>query len=214
MVLTKYRNTDLDMFHRHLNKSADTEQDEQQTEPFFLKMRNKTNLPSASDLLESDGPPKSGYCMKKNNSYLAYFFPCLFKKWKRRFFILCGNFLFRFSSEHGESPKGVPIPLESCTVKLLRDVPNAFELSTIRKTYVIQANSQVDCNAWVEAIKSRKAQAIRENMGHAPVSENVRWANMAGNKLFSDRLKRDGEALSHSSGAAFNPMAMMPGPHS
>ena len=76
------------------------------TAPFLFKMpRSSQEMPSAQDLLELK-PAKAGYCEKKNNSIFIQCFPCCFKLWKPRYFVLIGNFLYRYSSETGESPKG------------------------------------------------------------------------------------------------------------
>jgi hypothetical protein len=84
----------------------------EQEESSFLSLpmrKNDANKPSAQELMNE--AVKFGYLKKRNNSVWVYYFSCFFPKWKSRYFILVGNFLFRFSSENGESPKGVPIPL-------------------------------------------------------------------------------------------------------
>ena len=173
---------------RRRNENNDSDHDA--LEPFVLKMSNqKSNLPSAEDLLSTDPKPFSGYCLKKNNSILAYLFPCWFPVWKKRYFILVGNYLFRYSDEFGDIPKGVPIPLDSCQVAVVET--NEFEVSTIRKVYRIRTNSDEECNNWIKAIRLRKSQSIRENMGHAPISKKVGMANKVGDRLFKDRLKQD-----------------------
>ena len=145
----------------------------------------------------------SGYCMKKSNSYLPFFLPCIYKKWKRRYFILCGNYLFRYSDEFGEKPKGVPIPLGSCQIKALNSFD--FEISTLRKQYVIRTDSETNRDTWLKAIRERKSQAVRETMGHAPVEDTIRMANKAGEKLFQERLKRDVDDR-HMNQMIMNPM--------
>ena len=97
---------------------------------------------SAQDLL-SRNPIKFGFLDKYSNSFLAWLLPFFFPRWRRRFFILVGNYLFRFSSESGDKPKGVPIPLDVVTVVRSEDDESCFELTTIRKTYLIRAESEV-----------------------------------------------------------------------
>ena len=101
--------------------------------------------------------------------------------------------MYRFSDEYGESPKGVPIPLEACQIRVQQGsaAGDVFELVTLRKTYVIRATSASDCSGWVSALKERQVASIRENMGHAKVSVAVAKANSLGSQLFSDRLRRD-----------------------
>jgi hypothetical protein len=134
-------------------------------------------------------PAKSGYCEKKNNSLWAYWFPCWFETWKKRFFVLVGNYLYRFSSEDGEGIKGVPIPLECATVNYKGG--STFEVSMIRKVYQIRAQSDQDAADWVNAINTRKYEAIRENMGHAPLDAAVKRANKVADFLFSKKLQMD-----------------------
>lgn len=166
----------------------DSNQQEENT-PFMMNFNlSRSGLPTAQDLLAMN-PSKYGYAMKKSNSFLSYILPCIFPRFKKRFFILIGNFLFRFSSEHGESPKGVPLPLDAITVRTLDSL--SFEISMLRKTYVINAESSSECASWVAEIKKRQAQAIRENMGHAPLDDDVRKINKTASKLFFDKIHRD-----------------------
>lgn len=187
------------------NRLAQEFQDDDQ--PLMLRMRGSNQLPSAEDLLASNPTPHSGYCGKKSNSWLSYLLPCIFPKWKRRYFILCGNYLFRYANEHGERPKGVPIPLDACTVRGISTT--AIEIATLRKNYVIEMSSENECKEWLKAIRSRKAEAIRENMGHAPMADHVVLANKAGKKLFNDRIQRD---RLEGSQATLNPLAIF-APH-
>ena len=164
-----------------------------------MPMRNVLS-PSAEELMGE--AVKHGYLDKMNNSMLAYFFPCLFPRWKSRFFILVGNYLFRFSTEFGESPKGVPIPLDSVVVRL-SELEFCFEVAMIRKVYTIRAASAEECQSWMKAIKDRKFGAIRENLGHVAVSTTVTTINKAGATLFNSTLRKDGYGLHDT---AMNPM--------
>ena len=154
-----------------------------------LTMPKKTPaVPSAEELMSE--ATKYGYCQKLNNSVLAYYFPCLFPRWTSRFFILVGNYLFRFSSESAESPKGVPIPLDSVTVRH-STIENSFELAMIRKVYTIKAESAESCRSWIKAINDRKGAAIREDLGHAAITTSLRSFNAAGASLFNSTLLKD-----------------------
>jgi hypothetical protein len=108
--------------------------------------------------------------------------------------------LFRFESEHGERPKGIPIPVDSITVKVFED--GMFVLETIRKSYHFKADSVSAASNWADAIKARKYKAIKENMGHAPVNADIKKINSAGFKLFEEKLKADRVELD----MAYNPM--------
>jgi PH domain len=157
-----------------------------------ISMTNRNVLsPSAEELMTEAA--KFGYCQKRNNSFLAYILPCFFPRWKKRFFILVGNYLFRYSSEQGISPKGVPIPLDSVTCRLVppTEEENCFEVAMIRKVYIIKAASEEECRSWIKAINDRKGAAIRENLGHAPANSNVKAFNRAGAALFDSTLRKD-----------------------
>jgi hypothetical protein len=73
---------------------------------------------------------------------------------------------------------------------------HSFEVSTIRKVYTFSLTQEdieggKTCHEWVKAIRDRKAQAIRENMGHAPVSMAIQKANRAAAKVFERRILAD-----------------------
>lgn len=158
--------------------------------PLLMQNSNSNKAPSAYDLLQKN-PTKFGYAMKKNNSCLVKVLPCWVPEYKRRFFILLGNFLYRFSSEHGEKIKGVPIPLDAVKLNTVDSI--TFSISMIRKEYIIRCDSASDCGSWVNEINKRKHQAIRENMGHAPIDPAVKDLNEMSSKMFFDRLDRERE---------------------
>ena len=110
------------------------------------------------------------------------------------FFILIGNYLFRYSSPSSEKPKGVPIPIDSATYTILSDGSYCFEIYTLRKTYTFRAQTMEDCQSWVTALKTRKQLAIKEQLGHATVNANVEMVNVVGASLFDERLRRDLQA--------------------
>ena len=90
-------------------KQSDNSQSQDNDGKSLIVNIHKSDI-SAQYLLSLD-PERSGWLFKKNNSILRSILPCVFKKWQHRFFILIGSYLFRFSSEDSEKPKGVPIPL-------------------------------------------------------------------------------------------------------
>jgi hypothetical protein len=182
---------------------SDSTENSTEDSAFIMRLPKNSDIPSAFDLMELS-PAKSGTCMKEINSIWVYLFPCWFPKWKSRYFILIGNYLFRYKDEHGERPKGVPIPLDSVTVRVKNG--DCFEVSTIRKVYTIRTDSAADAISWVQAIKARKAQAIKEAMGHAQVTKEVNTLNRAAFKLFGLRVKQDGYEGSKS---VNNPMTTM-----
>lgn len=143
---------------------------------------------SAGHLLDLN-PNKSGYLEKENSSILAKILPCLFDKYKRRLFILIGNFIFRYEDEGSLEPKGTPIPLD-CVSKIEGN-DCMIILKGIRKSYILKASSPSIANEWKKAIKTRKSNAIRENMGHAQISEGVKNVNKFGNRLNEKKSRRE-----------------------
>lgn len=166
------------------------EDDRAEDVPLVLNMdkHNSNKNVTCQELLDLS-PVKNGWGSKKNNSIWAYLFPCLVEQWRERYFVLIGSYLFRFASEQGDKVKGVPIPLDCVTVKMLGD--SSFEVATLRKTYSIRVRNDREANEWVNAIKKRKLEAIRENMGHAPVESGVKRINKIGKYLFDRRLEID-----------------------
>lgn len=187
------------------DKFDDTDDDRTDDIPLVLNLTNHTSNKNVTcaELLELN-PAIHGAASKKNNSYLAYFFPWFFELWKERYFVLLGNYLFRFSSIHGESVKGVPIPLDCVTVKKLDDC--CLEVSTLRKVYQIRMSSDDEAHQWVAAIKKRKLEAIRENMGHVSLSTEIKRTNKIGAYLFNKRLEIDRLVARSSASSPLDPM--------
>ena len=170
---------------------------------FTMNMTKYTGngLPSAQSLLSLIPVPDSGYLLKKNNSIWTYYLPCIFKQWKERFFIVIGNFLFRFDSENGEKPKGIPIPLDSSKISILNIDECTLEIWMIRKVYTLRASSKEECRRWVKLLNDRKAEAIRENLGHVPISKTVKLTNKVATGLVKAKLEKEIKEIE-----SFNPM--------
>ena len=158
-----------------------------------------------TDNLIRQNPSKVGYLLKKNTSILARVLPCLFSQWKSRYFVLIGNFLFRFSSEESDRPKGAPIPLDSIRVNI---VDNFYiELTMIRKVYVIRASTAKEATEWVKAIHERKYTAVKETMGHVALDPKIGEINKQAYKIFqkkllSEAIAQQGVSSSSSGGSA------------
>lgn len=188
-----------------MNTDYDEQDDAKSDTPFIFRVPgNENTVPCAQDLLAMK-PQKHGYCYKENTSIWVSLCCCFMEKWKKRYFILIGNYLIRFKSEYGENPKGVPIPLDSASVSLRET--GCFEVSTLRKTYNIRVDSHAEAIEWVKQINARKMAAIKENMGHAPVSKDVSNVNRAAFKLFDERLREDRNFSNSQEASAKNPMA-------
>lgn len=175
---------------RRNRHTADRDDDDiQDDKPLVVNMqRNQSGNLTCSELIEMS-PAKQGYCDKKDTSLWAYFFSCWLPPWKRRYFVLLGGYLYRFSTDQGESLKGVPIPLDCSTVRYVGE--SVFEVSMIRKSYLIRADTEKEALDWVNAINTRKFEAIKENMGHAPLDAATRRANKVADFLFNKKLQNE-----------------------
>lgn len=174
-------------------------------ENFAVSIDMSPNFPHPDTLsceqLLSLGPNKAGYCLKRNNSLLAYWFPWFFARWKNRFLVLLGNYLYRFESNVGEHVKGVPIPLDTLSISKLEG--SELEFITIRKIYVLRFGSELEASEWMEAIRLRKLQAVKESLGHAKVKLEIKRIDALSERIFSKRLKID-KLLAEETGNPFH----------
>lgn len=91
-----------------------------------------------------------GYLHKYSPSIWSYLFPCIFNSWKKRYFIVIGNYIYRFVTDHDDMIKGIPIPIDSININLNicqenKNKNNSYncyiEISTIRKMYKLKAEN-------------------------------------------------------------------------
>ena len=177
---------------------------------FIIKSDN--NL-SCAELL-SLKPDRHGVLYKYNSSVwsvLLYFFPWLYEKWKKRYFILIGNYLYKFKHDNDDKIRGSPIPLDAVMdLKIITDMGkydtsnntsdnNYFEIITLKKTYILKSNDHDEMMRWINAIKRRKLQSIKEIMGHSPINMEIKRVNDIGMQLVMKRLNYD-RNQHHSSG--------------
>lgn len=139
--------------------------------------------------LQQSGIYKCGPLEFKNSSIYSTFCPCWFEKWESSFFVLAGSFLFHFKSPRDHDPATAPIPVEAIRSKYIGD--SVLEISTIREKFTLRGTSQMECAEWVKAIASRRAQAIKESMGHVAPSENTAKIDNVANKLYQKYLLAD-----------------------
>lgn len=158
------------------------------------------------DVAAQGGEVKVGYLDKRVISLFDGLLPEICdcrKKWKlNRFLVAVGHYLYRFKDENSESLKGVPIPLTNATIKALKfrkgdtatneiDEGYCIEVCTMRKRYVLRAKSTIEAEDWVKFLNNRKAQAMREKLGHAPVASALAKLNEKAKKMVEDRLARE-----------------------
>lgn len=170
-----------------------------------MNVHSKVSM-SAYKLMNSNPKPlKCGYLSKKSNSFWAWLLPFIFPAWKTRFFILIGGYLFRYASELDEKIKGVPIPLDSADIKVNADDRTCLEINLIRKNYLIKTNSEEECNSWIDALRTRKHNSIKESLGHKDISNDTRSINNYGEMVFLDKIKYDRDRINHDD--VVNPMS-------
>jgi hypothetical protein len=165
-----------------------------------------SSKPLSAEFLKTVPPKLQGYCEKESNSVLAHWFPWWFPRWKRRYLITCGSFLFRFADEQSDAPKGIPIPLDISHIKYIEGTE--FVITNLWKDYKIRLSTEHECREWVRVLRTRKHECIRENMGHASVDEKVKLIN----KIATRKLEKKINKLSHTiedSSDVFNPITYM-----
>lgn len=64
-------------------------------------------------------------------------------------------------------------------------------LSTIRKEYVIGCESEAELQEWITAIAHAKSLTIKQELGHAPISDSEAFANRSGAYLTQKRIERE-----------------------
>jgi hypothetical protein len=168
------------------------------------RSESEVDAMNVADLVALGG--KGGYLEKKNTSLLVYYLPaCCGPKWKLRYFVLLGDFLYRFSDEGAPRPKGVPIPIGAVSVRRLEHdaslehvdedgyspEPFCYEIRALLKTYILKAANAAECSEWVRAIQTRKLGSIREGLGHAPLHARVKALNVAAGALYDARIERE-----------------------
>jgi hypothetical protein len=108
-------------------------------------------------------------------SCLAFLAP----KWKERYLIQMGNYLYRFKDAQSSTPKGAPVPLEEADVRLMSlhedgvefvalpsSVRACFVVSTLRKKHFYGVSSKEEAMTWVKSMEDGRQEATRRSMGH------------------------------------------------
>jgi hypothetical protein len=122
-------------------------------------------------------------------SFLSFLAP----KWKQRYLILIGSFLYKFEDHLSSSPKGTPFPLEAVETDLVFVSPSIipsrlsyhedvgldfavaklpvgyeaiFAVSTLRKRHYYAVPSREDASAWIHALRQARQEAITRSLGH------------------------------------------------
>lgn len=155
-----------------------------------------------------------GALQKRNSSVWMTVMPCcVSEKWKTRYFVLVGAYLYRFSDEQATMQKGTPISITSATIRTLNfdpaqpdkwqehdaygSEPYCFELVMLRKRVLLQAANAGERASWVQALQARRQLAIRENLGHSPMDPRVRALDKSAKQLNERRLQREADEAQH-----------------
>lgn len=174
----------------------------------FTSRSTKLSAKHLLSIKESFG----GYADKKSPSWLTYLFPFWFPLLKKRYFISCGNFIFRYVDEFGDSPKGIPIPIDASEVVYAQG-NNYLEIFNMRKNYFIQFENNDECMKWVKHLRKRKNHVIKESLGHTKISSEIKRVNKLGSKLFNNRLALSMECQNRQQTAlleaSYNPMSLL-----
>lgn len=102
-------------------------------------------------------------------------------KWKERYLIQIGNYMYRFKSPTSSTPKGAPVPLEMVDARILRSIKEegveyvptppsvgaVIVVSTYKKKQYYGVSSRDEALVWVNSIEQGKQEATRRSMGHA-----------------------------------------------
>ncbi|KAG7361293.1 PH domain containing protein [Nitzschia inconspicua] len=109
-------------------------------------------------------------------SVFSFFAP----KWKQRYLVLCGSYLYKFKNRTSTAPKGCPFEIDGLQVNLVqagRDIPEIgslppgysaiFTLSTLRRRQYYAVADNEEAMVWIRSIQEAKQATITRNMGHA-----------------------------------------------
>lgn len=110
-------------------------------------------------------------------------------KWERRYLILLGSYLYKFTDTYSTTPKGSPIQIDAVNVNLigstsdisfddqgvaeaLQSLPRGcdavFVVSTLRKRHYYATSDRDQALTWVNSLRQARQEAITRSMGHAP----------------------------------------------
>lgn len=117
---------------------------------------------------------------------LMYFCSFWTPKWKPRYLIQLGGYMYKFVHEESRTPKGSPLPVSEMDVRLLDDLSDVdgiddytylplapdncrgfFCVASIRKRHYYAVATREEAVVWVNTLRQAKQDGITRNMGHA-----------------------------------------------
>lgn len=157
-------------------------------------------------------------------------FSFLAPKWKPRFIVLLGKYLYKYINDQPEStPKGSPIPIEMFDFNILDGttlpisshdlaiplsrVPEGFsvilELSSLRKKQYYALKDKHEAQALLHSLNQARHEAIKRSMGHAPMeSYPASWVYF--DKLGDQLLARKERIRKRIESSSFRELEMTP----
>ena len=172
----------------------DEEEDDEVHEGSSLvfNMEKKDSL-AAYELCVRPGA-KSGFAKKRAARCCKGLLDCC-PIWNKRFFVLYGDFLYRYASNRSKKPKGVPLMVSSITLDLPTMVDKQeghfLEVSDFRKEVLLKFATRKELVDWSQALAQAKTRAIRQRKGHVAVDRFMQAANAAGNRLYEQHIQRE-----------------------
>ena len=133
-------------------------------------------------------------------SFLSFLAP----SWERRFLILLGGYLYKFTNDADptKEPKGTPLDISCVDINMLSqndgqeavlaghedaalvlslmpppgNCQGAFVASTLRKKHYYATATVQDAETWVNSLRQAREEAIKRSMGHAAAdSYPAKW---------------------------------------
>jgi len=106
---------------------------------------------------------------------LSYLAP----KWKERYLIQIGDYVYRFKSPSSSTPKGAPVSLEQVDARTMSSVEDGVEyvetppsvgavlvVTTFKKKQYYGVSTRDEASTWVNSLEQGKQEATRRSMGH------------------------------------------------
>jgi hypothetical protein len=108
-------------------------------------------------------------------SWFAFLAP----KWKKRYLIQIGNYLYRFKDSQSLTPKGAPVPLEQASSRLMSSEEYGVEFvalpPSVRAVVIVYTlttkqyygvSSREEAMVWLNSLQDGRQEATRRSMGH------------------------------------------------
>lgn len=159
---------------------------------------------SAKGLIEKASPQHHGVVLKLHVPVLYSILPSFLQnlilkwtflanwfapRWKQRYLIVCGSYVYKFKDRSSSVPKGSPIDVETINIHnvirrrdasshvpppLRQQLPpnygSIFCISTFRKNNYYAVVDEEEASVWIRTLEEARQEAITRRMGH---SQNV-----------------------------------------